>query len=488
MKNLKAISLAALISVSSVNVYATSADQVIITPKEYSALENFNMKVTEQIYNPASGENTPWVHTPTKMISMPIAKFQYEIVQFATSLVTESVRRSPWHNALGTLDEAKKTLMLIKNGLFDMLRGVLNPKNGAFIDGAMGVANGVVNTVNVAGGVVKTGASLVAYPIYRVAGGGASERASLPGKRAAIIQIDTGMYPLDVVLDPYGDQIIRHHLNGVVDYYCVTSEVEGSLKDCIKNIPYDIDYVDFVALTHSGGTRSNESAAEKVLDKGHKVGMMVSIGCYDDDSKMTLKENTFGQKGLSWAVHFYLSHAIAKRLRGIPMDVAAKEAFYEDLPVNMINPVSLLGQLGVWGMGEDSGIFGSDPDVRNQDSDEILANIEEQNNYANAIRVMKYAKLYNEGLISINEFGKLVDHLKVDKDEVLATANDFINYKKDAYSGRCYDDNPLFCQSNLRDEFEALADNFEKTRLPVKVKIRKRRPGSKIPRTIIKYI
>jgi hypothetical protein len=469
MKNLLGL---LLVFSFSLTVLAKDTEKLIV-PKKFNGLSELKLSVTETIYNPASGENTPWQHVPTKTISFPLAKVQYEVVQFATSLLTESVMRSPVHNALGTLDEAKKTLKLLQNGLFDMLRGILNPRNGAFFDGLFGVTSGVINSANIAGGVVKTGASLVAYPVFRIAGGSASKRASLPGKRAAIIQIDTGFYPMDVLLDPYGDQIIRHHMNGVADYYCVDSGMEGNLSQCIDNIPYDIEYVDFVALTHSGGDYSNKYAAKKVLNRGHKVGLMVSIGCNDDASEMVLKENTMGQEGLSWGVHFYLSHAIAKRLRGIPMEEAAREAFIEDLPINFINPVSILGQIGVYGMGASNGIMGSYPDVRAEDTDEIKSRVAADMEKANTIRVLRYAQLYNDGKISISEFGKLVDVYGLSKNEIIG------NTQKFQFSGSTF---------FMEQSFESLVENLEMTRFPVKVKYKVKRPGSRIKVTRYKYI
>lgn len=144
---------------------------VIQPAKNHSSVKQLSFRLSEKIWSPANGENTPWQHTPTKVVSFPLAKVQYEAVQFMTSLVTESVTRSPVHNALGTLDEAKKTLKLIKNGLFDILRGILYPKNGALIDGILGTTSGIINSANIVAGVVKTAGSTIAYPSYRLLGG-----------------------------------------------------------------------------------------------------------------------------------------------------------------------------------------------------------------------------------------------------------------------------------------------------------------------------
>ncbi|MBC76957.1 MAG: hypothetical protein CME64_13170 [Halobacteriovoraceae bacterium] len=433
----------------------------MITPKEYSKFENLRVEFTERVYNPAEGENTPWVVGPAKVLSFPLTKLQYEVAQFGTSLLTESVRRSPIHNALGTYEEAKKTLMLLKNGLFDLVRGIFNPKNAAALDGLLGIGSGVLNTANIAGGAVKTVGSVVGYPVYRILGGEASEHHSLPGKRAAIVQVNTGAFPFDYFLDPYGDQIVRHHLNGVVDYYCISSLVEGDgVDDCIDKIPHDVEYVDFVALTHSGGSHSNESAADYAITKGFKPGLMVSIGCYDQDVDMTEYANTMGQEGLSWGVHYYLSSAIAKRLRGIPMNQASQEAFIENLPINFVNPVSILGQIGVGVMGDS--IMGSYPRVRNEDDSKAKAIIADKVRVANNFRVMKYAKPFNEGRISVNEFGKLMDAFNVDKSVVLAEMDSLKNNSR----------------SLRRDtEFLELIDNFERTQMPRKVKYRARRLG-----------
>lgn len=442
----------------------------LIVPKERRPFKNLVLRVKERVYDPAEGENTKWKHVPTKTISFPLAKIQYETVQFVTSLVTETVRRSPVHNALGTVDEAKKTLRLFKNGLFDMFRGILNPKNGAFSDGLFNILGGAWNSLRVVTGAVKTGASLIAYPVYRIAGGEKSRRDAIKGKRAAIISIDSGYYPLNLFLDPYGDQIVRNHLSGVVDYYCVVSSTEGSTRDCIEKIPYDIEYVDFVALTHSGGSYQNRYSAGIALKHGFKPGLMLSIGCYDDDSDLTKASDTMGQRGVSWAVHFYLSGAIAKRLRGIPMDQAAKEAFAENLPLNFINPVSLLGQAGVGLMGDT--IMGSYPDVRENDSEAQKARLRSIFENANTIRILKYAKLYNEGQISPNEFGKLLELYEADKNFMLAGLESNSETYKDLLG---------------RADYGHLVENFKKTRFPRKVHYWVKR-GGKIKVRKSKYV
>lgn len=452
----------------------------LITPKEYKPIKNLYFEVKEKVYNPAKGENTPWAHVATKTISYPLIKVQYETVQYFTSIVTETVRRSPWDNALGTVDEAKQTLKLIKNGIFDVFRGLFNPKNGAVIDGFLGIGSGVLNSLDVASGAVKTVGSVVAYPTYRVLGGNKSQRASLKGKRAAIVFVDTGMYPINYFLDPYGDQIVRHHLNGVVDYYCVVSDLEGSSRNCLDHIPYNTEFVDMVTLTHSGGTSIMDSRVDQIVAMGFKPGLMLSIGCNDNDSTSTVAANAMGQDGYSWAVHFYLSSAIAKRIRGIPMDQAAKEAFYENLPVNFVNPVSIAGQ-AVVGLGLGDSIYGSYPDVRGEDTQKTIDEISKRNNVAKTIRVLKYAKLFNEGSISVNEFGKLMSAYEVDKMILLAEAKHLQDTKKilaNSWYGNPYE----------KIDLDGLVHNFERTTMPKKVTYYVKFAGGKGKARRTKYI
>lgn len=422
-------------------------DTYVIKPaKEYSRIKQLSLNVSEKIWSPADGENTPWVHSPTKVISFPITKIQYEATQFVTSLLTESVMRSPVHNALGTLDEAKKTLMLIKNGLFDILRGILNPQNAAFVDGILGTSAGVLNSVNIIAGATKTAVSTVAYPTYRLLGGSASERDGVKGKRAVIVFIDTGVAQIvDTVIDPYGDQIVRHHLNGIANYYCVVSNVEGDRKSCIDNIPYDTEFVDLVALTHGGGTSRMDRMVDDIVSLGHKPGLMLSIGCQDTPSKNTKSTDALGQQGTTWAVHYYISSAIAKRIRGLPIQDASEQAFYENLPINFINPVSLLGQLGVGMMGDS--IFGSLPATRDYDSNDQVEHLELLIKEANINRIVRYAKLYQEGQISKSEFGKLVHVYSESKESILE-----------------------YLENNERKELNEIASTYFPKRTRVKVK------------------
>lgn len=286
-----------------------------------------------------------------------------------------------------------------------------------------------------------------------------SERAALNGKRAVIVFVDTGMYPLDLAIDPYGDQIVRHHLNGIANYYCVTSNVEGDRQSCLDNIPYDTEFVDMVALTHSGGTYTMDRNVDEIIAKGHKPGLMLSIGCSDAESKNTNAENALGQQGTTWAVHYYVSHAIAKRLRGMPIKQAAEEAFYEDLPINFINPVSIAGQIGVATMGDS--IMGSFPETREVDSEAQTEKLERMMKEANMNRLVKYAALYQNGQISKTEFGKLVHVYSESKESILE-----------------------YLEVNKRSEYNDIASTY----FPKRTKVRVRRAGSKIRTYRYRYL
>lgn len=301
----------------------------------------------EWAWNDAAGTQTDWVNVPVKVVSYPITKVQYEVFQPLIAVATESVTRSPIHNALGTIDSMKQSGNLFKTGILEMFRGLLNPKKAGLVDGALGLLDSAWKLVTgVSTGVVKSVVSIPAYTVARIAGMEPSRYSGISGKRAAIIKVDTGFPIINLFIDPYGDQIIRYHMKGVVDYYCVYSAVEGDRSDCLDKIPEDIETVDFIALTHSGGTYSNERNAEFVAKKlNKKIGLVLSIGCHDSTSDYAHPDDTMGQKGFSWAVQYYLSAAVAKRLRGIPMQEAANQAFNESLPVNFFNPISIGGML-----------------------------------------------------------------------------------------------------------------------------------------------
>jgi hypothetical protein len=136
------------------------------------------------------------------------------------------------------------------------------------------------------------------------------------------------------------------------------------MKKCISLAPSKIEYIDFFALQHTGGIGDLDDLAEyAILNKGLKPEIMITIGCYDDPGKMTHPDDTLGQAHTSWAVHYYLSNLITKRLRGIPVQDAAHFAFGEGTPLNLVNPISI-GALFVVGSMEDSlllGYWGSKP-------------------------------------------------------------------------------------------------------------------------------
>lgn len=325
--------------------------------------KNFLIKFYERVYNAADGEETKWSTVPLKLVSYPITKLEYEVFQPIISTMTESVNRNPLHNAMGTADELTQSARLLKNGILDIGRGILHPTKAGIIDGSLEIADAGLNLVTGFGlGLVKTIVSIPAYPVARLFGMKESERSALDGKRAAIVIIDTdsGLYPVDALLDTYGDMIVRDQLNGIVDYYCIQSNVQGKASECLEKMPEDIERLDLIALTHTGGTSDIESLARKASAQDKKIGLMLSIGCYDDPSHVTHPNDTMGQTGLSWAVHYYLSSAIAKRLRGIPMQDASRQAFSESLPVNFANPISLVGMLA-------TGLKGSRPALINYD-------------------------------------------------------------------------------------------------------------------------
>lgn len=332
------------------------------------------LRIKEKFIRDNKFDNTEWKYVPIKLVAYPAQKIMYEIPALISNTVIESVTRSPIHNIQGAGSEFKGAGKSLLNGFIDLVRGIANPRKGTSIDGVLTIVDGGFKIVKGAAGIVKSAVSIVGYPIYRLFGGKKSQRVALRGKRAAIVLIDTGTYVkfTDITIDTYGEMIVRNQLKSVSDYYCVSSSAEdNSLRDCIDEMPDKIEYVDFFALTHSGGDYDMERLAKYAVEvKGVKPELMVSIGCYDDPSTYTEKENTVGQKELSWAVHFYLSNLISKRLRGIPMDKAANEAFYGSMPINAVNPVSLGGVGVVGAMSGDlkEGYFGSKPDLYTDDS------------------------------------------------------------------------------------------------------------------------
>jgi hypothetical protein len=329
-------------------------EEIKIVPTSGRPLEDIVVELKEKIYNPADGQFTEWYNVPVKVSSYGLTKAQYEIPNMVTSFFTESVTRSPEHNLIAFLDETVQAFVKAKNGITDFFMGFFNPTHAGMVDGALTIGDLGFSGARMGLDAAKTVISLIGYPVFRAFGGKPSEVAPpLDGKRAAIVVIDSAVPLLNYFLDPYGDQIIRYHLKGVVDYYCAYSlgGVEGDLTACLEKIPHDVEKIDLIALTHTGGSYTIEGVANrlKVLRPNATPGLMISIGCGDHRPTMGKEEDSMGiVPGINWAVHFYLSNALAKRLRGIPLDVAAKQAYYEGIVFpNSENPISLLAILAI---------------------------------------------------------------------------------------------------------------------------------------------
>lgn len=230
-KNFKNLIPATIISLNFNFVYALDSNEQEIhvaskiksiqIDESQPAEKSFLLKFQERIYDAPEGEESPWSVVPLKLISYPITKLEYEVFQPVVATLTESVTRNPIHNAMGTLDEFTQSARLLKNGILDFGRGILHPSKAGIIDGSLEIAGSGFNLATGAGlGLVKTVISIPAYPIARLFGAKKSERSAIDGKRGAIVFIDTGTYfdPVNVVLDAYGDMIIREKLNGIVDY------------------------------------------------------------------------------------------------------------------------------------------------------------------------------------------------------------------------------------------------------------------------------
>lgn len=336
------------------------------------------LRMKERMYNASKSDSNRWEYVPVKLIAYPFQKIMYDIPDMITSTATESVTRSPLHNLQGAGDEFKGAGLGMYNSLRDIVRGIFNPKRATAMDGVLGLLDSGIKVIRGGLGVAKSGVSLIGYPLYRLAGGKKSQRTPLRGKRASIVIIDTGIDGgiFDKIIDSYGESIVRNQLKSISTYYCMNSSShERSIYSCIDNMPDNIQYVDFFALTHTGGDYDMEQYAQYAARvKGVKPELMVSIGCYDDPSTMTERENTLGQQDVSWAVHYYLSNVISKRLRGIPLPQAANESFYEGFASNALNPVSWGGYAGVSMMEQDitMGYLGSTPDV--YDDETIIKN------------------------------------------------------------------------------------------------------------------
>lgn len=391
------------------------------------------LRIKEKIIRNNKFDNSEWKYVPVKLIAYPAQKIMYEIPELFTGLAIESVTRSPIHNFQGAVDEAAGAGKSFYNGFIDLFRGILKPKKASSIDGLLTIVDGGFKVVKTGFGIAKSAVSFVGYPLYRLLGGKKSKRVALKGKRAAIVFIDTGIDGgvVDTIVDTYGESIIRNQLKSISNYYCVTSNAEdNSITDCIDQMPDSIEYVDFFGLTHSGADSTMERYAKYATEtKGVKPELIVSIGCYDDPSTMVEKENTVGQEKTSWAVHYYLSNLISKRLRGIPMEVAANEAFYGAMPINAVNPISL-GAVAAIGLGmEDNlkdGYFGSKPDIMTNDR---MLSLTIEAAWSKVF--MNSAKFYYDSMyerdhiknMSEEEVSKLIEQ----NIEIIFKANDFLS-------------------------------------------------------------
>ena len=258
------------------------------------------LRIKEKVIRDSNYDNNEWKYVPIKLVSYPAQKIMYEIPELFTGLAIESVTRSPLHNIQGAGDEAKGAGKSFLNGFKDLFRGIVKPKKASSIDGLLTIVDGGFKVVKAGVNVAKSAISIVGYPLYRIFGGKKSKRVPLRGKRATVVVIDTGIDggTVDDIVDTYGETIIRNQLKSISSYYCLNSNAEpNNIENCIDQMPDDIEYVDFFALTHSGGDSMIERLAIYAAEtKGVKPELMVSIGCYDDPSFLVEKENTVGQE------------------------------------------------------------------------------------------------------------------------------------------------------------------------------------------------
>jgi hypothetical protein len=315
-------------------------------------------------------DRTPWQYVPVKLVSWPLQKLFYDLPAMATSIATESVMHSPWHNLLGAWDEFRGALKLSKNAFQDIAVGIRDRGNGRSVDGVLELMDASLKLGNSVTGIVKAGVSTVAYPVFRSLGGKKSQRVALRGKRAVIVLIDSaaGSEVSTAVVDTYGEEIIRSKLKSISDYYCVRSRAhEADIEQCIRNIPNEIQYLDIISLQHTGGMAKAEKYMKMAVQmKNVKPELLLSIGCYDSASTKVEAENTMGQERSSWAVHYYLANMIEKRLRGSSAIDAASEAYGESFATNAIDPVSWGAVLLIGTTMEDrlvDGYLGSRPSL-----------------------------------------------------------------------------------------------------------------------------
>ena len=337
------------------------------------------LDVKEKWAEKGSLEHSKWEYAPIKLVSWPIQKIFYDIPAMATGLVTESVSRSPLDNIGGTWDEVRGAGKLTRNAILDMGNGILHPKYASFLDGLLELMDASLKIGNAVLGVAKTGISVVAYPIFRAVGGKKSHRVALRGKRAVLLLVDsdTGSDIGSSISDTYGQTIVESKLKSISDYYCIRSNADhNSVVECLKNIPDNVQYLDIVSLQHTGGVDESEDYMRlAVTMKNIKPELLLSIGCYDDPSTFVDGENSLGQSKSSWAIHYYLANMLEKRLRGMPSQQAANQAFGEGFLLNAVNPVSWGGVLAI-GIGmEDKitdGYMGSKPSLVT--SDQLVVN------------------------------------------------------------------------------------------------------------------
>jgi hypothetical protein len=315
-------------------------------------------------------DQTPWTFAPVKLVSWPIQKLMYDLPAMVTSVATESVTRSPWHNLQGAWDEFRGSMKLGKNAFIDLFAGIVHPRTARAVDGTLELLDASLKLGNSVAGIVKSGVSTIAYPIYRAAGGKKSQRVALRGKRAVIVLIDSalGSDLSSGIIDTYGEEIVRSKLKSISDYYCVSSTVQkADIEKCIREIPDRIQYLDIVSLQHSGGVTQAERYMKLAVEtKKVKPELLLSIGCYDLPSAFVDPENTMGQERSSWAVHYYLANMLEKRLRGSTAMDAASEAYGESFVTNAANPVSWGAVLLIGTSMEDelkNGYFGSRPSL-----------------------------------------------------------------------------------------------------------------------------
>lgn len=354
--------------------------KTLLENKEISAT---TFHIHERNTNDAQFKESRWEYIPVKVISKTFIKSMYEIPQAFTSTLTESVTRSPLENLKSTGLEFKKGYRSIVYNLDETWDGIKRPTRGLFVEGIMGFIDTSMSVLKGSLGLVKTGVSLVGYPLFKLLSKdkatGQNRSVKMKGKRAAVVLVDTSALGKigDTVIDFYGEEIVTSQLRGVTNHLCVASftgrnNLDSSfkiIKDCIDRAPNDIEYIDLFSLQHSGGVDDLDKIAQyAILNRGLKPEIMMTIGCFDDPAKMTHPDETLGQAKTSWAVHYYLSNLIAKRLRGIQVSDAAKYAFAEGVPLNLVNPISI-GAFFAIGSFEDSiidGYWGSKPTVDNK--------------------------------------------------------------------------------------------------------------------------